>query len=281
VPRLGTTDTNAELAVRLYGELLDEHVWGLDRAWLAISALLMTCDAWCGGDWYPLYDAPVLRESNVYGLTRDGEPNAALVNALRVKERLAEEFDVPADDVCAALGRFFREPRLLGVQPNNPRGHAFRSLVAETLVRFGDPALDVIEGVTPGDLFPDFDRRDVGRDSRIDIVVLRDSCPVTLITTHWTYRHTRVGMLKDAEAYMPLARQLNERCRFYGVTAEFMTARLKKVIAETAPVMRRNAAIDRLVHLNPELPGDLIGRNGDLREMWSLEQMVRDSLDWE
>ena len=79
---------------------------------------------------------------------------------------------------------------------------------------------------------------------------------------------------------MPAARGQNRDCRFYGVTAEFMTARLKKVIGETAPVMR-NAAIDRLVHLNPELPGDLIGRNGELGAMWSLAQMVEDSHNWD
>ena len=60
---------------------------------------------------------------------------------------------------------------------------------------------------------------------------------------------------------------------------EFSGARLKKVIDQTAPVMR-NAAIDRLVHLNPDLPGALLGRNGELRQMWSLEQMVRDSFGW-
>lgn len=27
-------------------------------------------------------------------------------------------------------------------------------------------------------------------------------------------------------------------------------------------------------------PGTLLGRNGELGEMWSLEQMVRDSFDW-
>ncbi len=279
MPRLGTTDANAELAVRMYGELLDEHGWGLDRAWLAISSLLMTCDLWWDGGWHPFHDAPVLRESNVYGLTRTGDPNPALTDAFRVKERLAVGFAVADADVCATLGRFFREPRLLGLQPNNPRGHAFRSLVAETLARFGDPALGVAEAISPHDVFAGFDRFAAGRGSRIDIVVRRGDHLVALITTHWTYRHTRVGILRDAEAYMPAVRVLNADCRFYGVTAEFGTARLKKVIAETAPVMR-NAVIDRLVHLNPELPGDLIGKNGELREMWSLAQMVEDSYNW-
>lgn len=279
MPRLGTTDANAELAVRLYGELLDDHGWGLDRAWLAVSALLMTCDYWWGGDWYPLHDAPVLRESNVYGLTRSGAPNPALSEALRVKERLAVEFAVAGDDVCATLGRFFREPRLLGLQPNNPRGHAFRSLVAETLARFGDPALDVAEAISPYDIFPGFDRHAARRDSRIDIVVRRGDHLVALITTHWTYRHTRVGMLRDAEAYAPVAREANADCRFFGVTAEFGAARLKMVVGQTAP-LASDAAIDRLVHLNPELPGELIGKNGDLGEMWSLAQMVEDSHNW-
>ena len=277
--RLGTTDANAELAVRLYGELLDERGWGLDRAWVAISSLLMTCEVWDGGRWRPLHGAPVLRESSEYRLTKRGTPNKSLAEALRVKERLAAELAIPGHALCCALGRFLRHPAIVGLQPNNPRGHAFRSLVAETLARFGDPALDVREEVAPGDVFPGFDRRAVGRDSRIDVVVRRGCRPVALITTHWTYRHTRVGMLRDAEAYTSAARQLNNNCRFFGVTAEFATARLKKVISETSP-MRRNATIDRLVHLNPELPGALLGRSGELREMWSLEQMVRDSYNW-
>ena len=42
----------------------------------------------------------------------------------------------------------------------------------------------------------------------------------------------------------------------------------------------RNAAINRLVHLNPDLPGALLARNGDLGHMWSLAEMVRDSFGW-
>ncbi len=279
MPRRGTTNANAELAVRLYGELLTEHGWSLDRAWLAIAALLMTCEVWWSGHWHRLHGAPVLRESNIYRLTRRGAPNRALTEALRVRERLAADLGIPPLDLCGSLGRFFRQPEIDGLQPNNPRGHAFRSLVAETITHFGDPTLDVSEEVSPRDLFPGFDPRRRGRDSRMDIVVQRASRPVALITTQWTYRHHPIAMLRDAEAYMPEARAQNSNCRFFGVTAEFGTARLRKVIAETTPVMR-NAAIDRLVHLNPVLPGELIGRNGDLGHMWSLEQMVRDSYNW-
>ena len=279
MPRRGTTDANAELAVRLYHELLAEHGWQLDRAWLPIATLLMTCDVWSSGGWHTLLGAPVLRESNDYRLTRRGAPNKALAQALQVKQRIAAELATDQEGLCSELGLFFRQPELDGLQPNNPRGHAFRSLVAETLAHFGDPALCVVEEVSPRELFPDFNSHGHHRDSRIDIVAKRGARPVALITTQWTYRHTPVGMLRDAEAYMPAARNLNSNTRFFGVTAEFGTARLLKVIGQTRPV-RPNAAIDRLVHLNPELPGELIGKNGDLRLMWSLEQMVQDSHNW-
>ena len=279
MPRIGTTDAHAELAVKLYGELLGEYDWQLDQAWLAIALLLMTCDIWRDGEWRSFHDAPVLRESNDYRLTKAGSPNKALSEALLVKEWIAAELDADEDGLCSELGQFFRHPDIAGLQPNNPRGHAFRSLVAETLARFGDPELTVREEVPPRDLFPGHDFGNRSTDARIDIVVQRGPRIVALITTRWTYRHDRVDIIDEARAYMPAAHGQNRDCRFYGVTAEFATARLKKVISETGPVMR-NAAIDRLVHLNPELPGELIGRNGDLREMWSLQEMVDDSHNW-
>ncbi len=279
MPRRGTSDSHAELAVALYQDLLTARGWHLDRSWLAITMLLVTCEIWRYGEWVPFHEAPVLRESNDYGLTKVGTPNKTLSEALQVKERIAEELEVDPDEVCSELGLFFRDHEIEGLQPNNPRGHAFRSLVAETLARFGDPDLEVAEEVSPRELFPGFDFGNRSKDARIDIVVRRGPRTVALITTRWTYRHDRVDIIDEARAYVPAARTLNRDCRFFGVTAEFGTARLKKVIGQTSPAMP-NSAINRLVHLNPELPGELIGRNGDLREMWSLEQMVEDSRNW-
>ncbi len=288
MPRHGTSDAHAELAVDLYNELLTQHGWDLEQSWLAIAMLLMTCEVWnplrcprCGWGpgWTELYDAPVLREQNDYGHTRRGDPNRALADAFLVKEWIAAEIDADPDGLCAELGQFFRHPEIVELQPQNPRGHAFRSIVAETLAMFGDPDLDVREEVSPHDLFPGLDFGNRSQAARIDIVAQRGPRIVALITTRWTYRHDRVDIIDEARAYMPAARAQNNDCRFFGVTAEFGTARLRKVIAETAPAMR-NAAIDRLVHLNPDLPGELIGRNGDLGHMWSLEQMVRDSYNW-
>ena len=280
MPRIGTTDSHAELAVQLYGDLLAERGWQLDEAWLGVALLLMTCEIWRDGEWRSFHDAPVLRESNDYRLTKAGTPNKALSEAMLVKEWIAAELDSDMPEVCSELGQFFRHRDIAGLQPNNPRGHAFRSLVAETLARFGDPQLDVTEEVSPRDLFPGFVFGNRSTGARIDIVVQRGPRVVALITTRWTYRHDRVDIIDEALAYVPSARRQNNNCRFFGVTEEFMTARLRKVIGQTSPVMA-NAAIDRLVHLNPELPGELIGRNGDLRAMWSLAEMVRDSRNWE
>ena len=279
MPRHGTSDAHAELAVELYRQLLAHRSWGLDRSWVAITLLLMTCNVWRDGEWRALHGAPVLRESNDYRLTAHGTPNKALSEALQVRGQIAAELAIDADMLCAEMGQFFSHPEIEKLQPNNPRGHAFRSLVAETLARFGDPKLDVSEEVFPRDLFPGYDFGNRSKDARIDIVVKRGPRPVALITTRWTYRHDRVDIIDEARAYMPAARSLNRDARFFGVTAEFGPARLKKVIGQTSPAMR-NAAIDRLVHLKPELPSKLVGKNGDLTKMWSLEQMVRDSYDW-
>lgn len=279
MPRVGTSDKHAELAVRLFQGLLADNDWELDQSWLAIATLLMTCEIWRDGEWRAFHNAPVLQESNNYKLKRNGEPNKALEEALLVKEWIAAELDVPAEGLCAELSQFLRHPEIADLQPNNPRGHAFRSLVAETLARFGDPELDVREEVSPYRLFPGFPFPTRSPDARIDIVVRRGPRLVALISARWTYRHDRVEMIDEAMAYMPAARGQNDTCRFFGATAEFGAARLKKVIEQTQPMMR-NAAIDRLVHLNPELPGELIDRNGELREMWSLAQMVEDSYNW-
>lgn len=280
MPREGTGDSNAELAVSLFNDLLDHRGWGLDRAWLAISQLLMTCQVWENGEWTHFADFPVLMERNEYRPRRGGADPRATRDAKAVGDRLASELGLTSrSDLPAALGLFFRQNRLSQLQPNNPRGHAFRSLVAETLARFGDPGLTISEERSPHAMFPGyrFDAR--SSEARIDIVAQRGAVPVALISTRWTYRHDRVDMIEEARAYIPAARSLNRNCVYYGVTAEFGQARLKKVILQTEAV-ERYASLRRLVHLNPELASSVVGRNGQLAHLMSLEQMVTESTDW-
>ena len=43
------------------------------------------------------------------------------------------------------------------LQPNNIRGHAFRSLVAHALATYGDPDLTIREEQEAHELFPEFE----------------------------------------------------------------------------------------------------------------------------
>ena len=177
MPRRGTSDRHAELAVTIYRELLAARGWQLDRSWLAIAMLLMTCNIWRDGEWRPLHDAAVLRESNDYRLTKKGTANKALSEALEVKMWIAHELAISPNGVCSQLGQFFGHPGIENLQPNNPRGHAFRSLVAETVARFGDGELDVAEEVSPRELFPGFDFGNRSKAARIDIVINEARAP--------------------------------------------------------------------------------------------------------
>jgi hypothetical protein len=69
---------------------------------------------------------------------RTGAPNRALQEAILIGDYIAEELGIPRDQLCSHIGVFLKE---LNVQPNNPRGHAFRSIAGEVLATYGDPDL--------------------------------------------------------------------------------------------------------------------------------------------
>lgn len=281
MPRVPTSNPNSELAVAMFRQLLDERRWPLQDAWLGIVSLLMTCETWVDGRWVPVGSPPalVIMERSSYKLTKSGQENATFGQARSVGHELARRLGVDVSELCGAIGIYFRNPAIASLQPNNPRGHAFRSLVSAMLDIFGDPALKIEEEVSPHDLFPGHEFSTRSESAKIDIVVSRGTKIVALATTRWTYRHDRVDILEEADSYMPAARRANPDCRFFGVTCEFMEARLEKVVKATAPA-RRNASVERLVHVCPELATDVLGRNGVLTNLWSLQELVLDSFNW-
>ena len=189
---------------------------------------------------------------------------------------LATQLGVPRDSLCANLGLFIK---LLKIQPNNPRGHAFRSIVAEYLSTFGDPTLAIEEEISPHVLFPGIPFNLRSAEPRVDLTVHRGNNLVALCSVRWSYRHDRVDMLEEAAVYMGAARRINSHCRFFGITAEMNPARLKKVVSQTSPVVS-HAAMTRLVHLHPPLATTVIGHNGVLGHLMSLEQWAADSFNW-
>ena len=248
----------------------------LDLSWLTIAELLMTCEIWASGRWRPFRTQLVLRESNDYKENRGGHPNKALREATLIGDYVAERLGIPRGELCSHMGGFLKG---LEIQPNNPRGHAFRSLVAETLSTYGDMTLTVREEVDPYPLYPGSTFALRSPSPRIDIVVLRQHRIVALCSTRWSYRHDRVDLLEEAAAYMAAARRENPDCKFFGITAEVNPARLKKVVKQTSPV-QTNAAMERLIHLHKPLATTVIGHNGELNHLMDLTDWVRDSVNW-
>jgi hypothetical protein len=238
----------------------------------------MTCKVWEGRAWKDFLGIPVLMERNNYRVS-DGRPNQQVRDAQRVAAFMAKELGIGQGDLCDELGLFFRQPQVAHFQPNNIRGHAFRSLIAQTLASYGDSGLTIREEQPAHSLFPGHPLGTRSTNAKIDIVVTRKTLLVALISTRWTYRHDRVDLLDEAHACVPPARRQNPGCVYYGVVAEFGTARLKKVISQTDRV-QKHAVMGPLVHLNPELAGPVIGRDGQLTHLMSLADFVRASADW-
>jgi hypothetical protein len=276
MPRKGGSNRNAEAAVDLLVSEMRDRAYGVDDAWKAIVRLLLTCEVWRGHSWIPLHGEPVFRESNDYKLRADGSPTKALEEARMIRDYIAEQLEIPRQNLCSEIGTYLRA---LNVQPNNPRGHAFRSIVAELLGRFGDQGLIVEEEVDPYGVLKGVPFSYRSAKPKVDIMIWRDSLLVGLCSVRWSYRHDRVDMLEEASMYMPSARRLNPNCNFFGVTAEINPARLKKVVMQTEPVAR-HAAITRLVHVHPPLATSVIGHDAELADLMDLAEWVRDSKNW-
>jgi len=278
MPRVPTNNRNAEAAVQAFINDLTSKGWGLNEAWLAISRQLMTCEIWdeLRKTWVQYYNQPVLRERNDYKLLADGSPNQALQESTLVGDYIAQKLNIPRQNLCNELGIFMKA---LSIQPNNPRGHSFRSIIAELLSRYGDPQITVQEEVNPYILFPGNQFNLRSKNPRIDIVAYRNDLPVALCSTRWTYRHDRVDLLEEARAYMSAAKELNPNIHFFGITAEMNPARLKKVVAQTLPIAP-SADVDYLVHLHAPLATTVVNHNGDLLHLLDLVDWVNSSHTW-
>jgi hypothetical protein len=260
----------------LFQQEMRSRGYSIDEAWKAIVRLLLTCEIWRTPAWIPFHGIPVFRESNDYKINSKGLPSKALSEGILIATYIADELGIPREELCSQIGLFLRG---LNVQPNNPRGHAFRSIISEALAAYGDPGLTIQEEVNPYDLFTGIQFHSRSDNPRIDLAVHRGNKLVTLCSVRWSYRHDRVDMIDEAQDYLPAARKLNRDCLFFGITAELNPARLKKVVNQTEPVARY-AAISRLVHLHVPIATRVIGHNGELIHLMDLADWVRESFRW-
>lgn len=273
-----TRDPNAQLAVRLFHQICDERGHTASDAWKAVARLLLSCEIWRDGERRPFHGVVVHRESNDFKV-RNGRPSAAIRDAERLSSFLAGELGCPRDSVCGEISRFWREPSVAPLQPNNLVGNAFRSLIAESLARFGNREIRYEEECDPRALYPGAHFATRSANPKIDIVGFRGTTPVALISARWRFRHDRVDIPDEAIAYSTAARRVFPGTRFYGVIAEFSGARIEKVLKH-APPAHPNPSISAVVHLEPRLVSEGLGENGRIAHLKSLAWLIAETASW-
>ncbi len=270
--------SNAQLAVELYNKLNEQYHWSADSAWHGIARLLLTCDIW-SRRWEPFHDVVVYRETNDFSLGTNRQPNAVLRRAETLTSFLADQLGVDRKDLCREIGLYWREASILPLQPHNPVGHAFRSLVVTILEKFGSQDVRYEEEVDPHKEFPGFEFSTRSKKPRIDIVARRGSKTVALMSTRWRYRHDRVDVVEEALAYGGAARRHNPKCQLFAVIGEFAPNRLDKILSNCAPA-HPHPPLTAAVHFAPVLISKGLGENGRLSALRDLAWLASQSYDW-
>lgn len=268
---------NAQLAVDLYNELQSRYQWTAETAWRGIALLLLSCEVYKIG-WEPFHDVITYVDSNRFKQGKKG-PHATLRRAEHLTDYMAAQLGVSRADVCRTIGLYWRHPKIRPLQPHNPAGHAFRSLVANILQRLGDPGVAYEEEVSPHTEFPGFAFPTRSKHAKIDIVARRDNRVVALLTVRWRFRHDRLDVLDEALAYAPAIHRQNPTGKVYAVLGEFDGGRLRKLLANCPP-LNPNAAIASAVHFAPQLIREGLQENGTLEHLRSLQWLVDQSFRW-
>lgn len=271
--------TNAQLAVDLYDKLQARYQWTAGTAWEGIARLLLSCEVYRNGTgWGTFHDVVTYVDSNRFTAGEDG-PHATLRRAERLTAYLAAQLRIHRRELCSNIGVYFQEPEIRGLQPNNPLGHAFRSLVTTALQRFGDPGVAYEEEADPYSEFPGQVFTTRSKRARIDIVARRDDRTVALLTVRWRVRHDRLDVVDEALAYAPAAHRHNPNSKVYAVLGEFDGGRLRKVLANCPPILP-HAAISAAVHFAPQLIREGLNENGTLEHLRSLEWLIGETFRW-
>ena len=263
---------NAQLAVDLYNELQERLQFRADTAWHGIALLLLTCEIYTR-EWEQLHGFVTYVDSNRF---RD---EGTRLRAERLTSYLAGQLGIPRGQLCENIAVYWRQPETRRLQPNNLVGHAFRSLIATVLKRFGDAGVDYEEEADPHAEFPGYHFQTRSKKARIDIMARRGTRPVALLSVRWRYRHDRLDLVDEALAYVPALRRQNPEGHFYAVIGEFDGGRLRKLLSNCAPA-DRNAAISAAVHFAPQLIREGLGENGTLEHLRSLEWLIQQTFIW-
>ncbi len=269
--------TNAQLAVDLYERLRTQYNWTASTAWHGIARLLLSCEIY-RREWESFRNVVVYIDSNRFTVGAAG-PHATLRRAEQLTEYLAAQLGIQRQGLCRSVGTYWRQPGIRALQPHNLVGNAYRSLVAAVLQRFGDPDLEYSEEVDPRSEFPGHAFPTRSKRARLDIVARRQNKTVALLTVRWRFRHDRLDVIDEAIAYAPALRRYNPNGKMYAVLGEFDGGRLRKVLANSEPILS-NAAISAAVHFAPQLIREGLQENDTLVHLRSLEWLIGETFGW-
>ena len=269
---------NAQTAVDLYTKCQQQHRWTAATAWCGIARLLLSCEVY-RTRWQSFYDVVVYADSNRFKAGKRG-PHAALCRAERLTNYLAGQLGVDREDLCRSIGTFWQRPEIRALQPHNPAGHAFRSLVANALQMFGDPGITYEED---GDLSAELvslGNRVESKGRKADVVARRAGRVVATIAVNWRLRHNRLGFLHRSIELAGSLRGYNPHAQAYAVVGEFDGGRLRKLLANCSAAIP-NTAVSAAVHFAPELIREGLQENGTLQQLKSLEWLIGETYRWE
>lgn len=268
---------NAQLAVTMYEELRARHRWSRDAAWHGIARLLLSCDIWWYG-WQPFHGVVVYREANDFKVGRRG-PNAVMRRAGALSGYLAKQLGVPKAALCREIGAYWKHPDIAHLQPHNLAGHAFRSLTVHILETYGDPGIAYSEEVSPYEEFPGEEFTTRSLEPKIDIVARRSGSTVALISSRWRFRHDRVDVVEEANAYGPAVRLHNPNCSLYATVGEFAPSRLDKIL-KNCPPAKSDGWLTATVHFAPHLITSGLRENSRTDHLRSFDWLIGETFSW-
>jgi hypothetical protein len=268
---------NAQLAVDLYNELDARFHWTAETAWHGIARLLLSCEVY-RLQWEPFHGVVTYVDSNRFTAGQGG-PHATLRRAEQLSVYLAAQLGIDRRDLCQNIGLYWQQATIRPLQPHNPLGNAFRSLIAAILHRFGDPGIVYEEEVRPHKEFPGQVFATRSKSAKIDIIARRENRTVALLTVRWRFRHDRLDVVDEAMAYAPAIHRHNPNSKVYAVLGEFDGGRLRKVLTHCPP-LNPHAAISAAVHFAPQLIRQGLQENGTLEHLRSLEWLIGETFRW-
>lgn len=268
---------NAQLAVDLYNELQARYNWTAGTAWHGIALLLLSCEIY-RREWETFKDVIVYVDSDRFTEGEKG-PHVTMRRAEQLTAYLAEQLGIERQDLCRKIGLYWQHAKVRGVQPHNLVGNAFRSLIALTLQRFGDPGVTYEEEVSPHSEFPGHHFTTRSKRAKIDVIARRNNRTVAILSVRWRFRHDRLDVLDEALAYAPAVQRHNPNSHVYAVIGEFDGGRLRKVL-DNCPPIHPHAALSAAVHFAPQLIREGLQENGTLKHLQSLEWLIGETFKW-